>query len=532
MNIATLETSRRELATGRHLHQPARYRAADGHWHRTLGEALAACSNDLTWDPVTLFSEVALGYPCGDRTLIRQIERQPWMSRIEDDGTVCLEQIPPHGRRSLTAQQIAERLKELLHEEAAATCQGFREVYVLLSGGLDSRIVALTLRNLRREGRLDCKPVAVTWGLEDSRDVDYAREVAETLEFDWQHVSLAPEDLLENVELSARELGGLSWPTDMHRTSWFRHVSPSALVLGASVGDVVGRGEAGHATILEWKSLRPGSTYDLLQPEVRNLGRHGLFADVRVLRDRARGRPDYALYECEDGCHGGRGQHIHAMGLIDHYCHFYQMFTHPDLFSFMWSIHPSFRTDEVYARLLSSLDAKLAAFPWARTNRSVVSKTIGARRDLRREFDLYHDWVRGPLYDDLRQRIDPGWFGATGLFNATGVHRLGEAVRSGGMELRLQGKRPYCTWLWLAVFRRYLEYTQELKKTVHVDFDPHCSEDNPWRATPVRSVSTVRRVLRQSPFLLNLVRKIRRRSLRRRALREYPVVGDNRVGKP
>ena len=59
----------------------------------------------------------------------------------------------------------------------------FEEVYVLLSGGLDSRIAAGVLKYLCDNGELKSVPKAVSWGLEDSRDVVYAKGIAEKLNF-------------------------------------------------------------------------------------------------------------------------------------------------------------------------------------------------------------------------------------------------------------------------------------------------------------------------------------------------------------
>jgi len=519
---------RREIATSRHLHQSVRYRSAGSQWCRTPIEALSQTSEQLSWDAASLFSQVSLGYGCGDRMLVEQIVRQPWMSQIGRRGEVRREPIPVHGTRSLTAREIAERLRELLRAEAASACEGFSEIYVLLSGGLDSRLIAITLRDLHREGRLRCKPVAVTWGLEDSRDVYYGRELAGQLGFDWQHVSLEPHHLIENIDISAQRLGGLNWPTDLHRASWFRNVSPSALVLAGSEGDAIGRGESAGESVLERRGLAPGSTYGLLRPEVIAAGTAGLTADLAASRERASGRPRYGLFECEDEDQRHRSQLMHSIGVIDQYCHLYQMFTHPDLFSFVWSIHPAFRDDRVYRHLLALLDPELASLPWSRTNRSVVGKTTGARRGLRREFDLYRDWIVGPLYKQLRERIDPEWFAGTGLFESAGVRQLGEAIRKDDRSLRLSGKRPYFTWLWLATFREYAELLDQNGKRVRSEVRP-LSRHEPLPTPPkARQLSRLRLVLRQSPTLLRLFRKARRQRLRRQALREFPITQEDR----
>jgi len=507
----------------RHLHQSPSYQAEDGHWYRNADDALGHCGETLTWDEVAVFSRLAQGFTSGSRSLVRQMKRLPWMSRIDDRGAVQLESIPAHSLRGFTAKEIASRMKDLLREEMREACDGFDEIYLLLTGGLDSRIVALTLRDLHREGVIENKPLAVTWGLEDSRDVVYARDLARMLDFPWQHIELEPRHLLENIEISACQIGGLANPVDLHRWSWFKNVSSSSLVLAATSGDSIGRGEAGRATLLDRQALRPGTAHGLLRADVERAGRQGFVNDLNAMEQRIGSRPDYAINECLDEGECDHGCLVPTQAVIDQYCHLYRAFTSPELVSYMWSIHPSLRNDDPYAELLQMLDPKFAAFPWARTNRALSGKTVGRRRGLRYDYDQYLDWIGGDLYDELRQRIEPEWFASTGLFDASGVRRLGDWIKEGGLDLRTAGKRPYWTWLWLAVFRRYAEHIEELNKSIAADVQPIEAGDDSAARKTAPSAGRVRRFLRQNQFLLDSVRNIRRRLLRRRALRDYPI---------
>ncbi len=146
---------------------------------------------------------------CSRPPVLREIRRRPWLSSIGPAGLPVLSPISEHGLRWQSYEEIAGELGRLLCEEAIRVCQGRREIYVLLSGGLDSRIVAATLSKLVDDGRLPTKPIALTWGLLDSRDYLYGRETARILGLEWVHASLGPEHLRQNLADTAELLAAL-----------------------------------------------------------------------------------------------------------------------------------------------------------------------------------------------------------------------------------------------------------------------------------------------------------------------------------
>jgi asparagine synthase (glutamine-hydrolysing) len=509
------------LETSLHLFQPPRYRATDGTWHRTWQDTLAHSGPELTLDPASVFSLVSFHLVCGDRTHFREIRRLPWLSEVGRDGDARLESIPPHDLRWLSYPQIADELLRRLGEEMLRACQGRREVYVLLSGGLDSRIVAGVLARLVREGRLDARPTAMTWGLADSRDTVYGREAARILGLEWRHVELGPQHLLENVEDTARLLGALVSPIHLHRMTWFRSVSRDALVLAGNYGDMVGRAEFSGTRLLELSLLEASNPFGLVRREVLESARQGVGEELRALHARSPRGPRYVLCEHEMHGHYTRCLIAHAMSVIDHFCDVYQMFTDPSVYGFMWSLHPSLRFDEVYAELLERLHPELARLPWARTNRALRGRTEGARADLRRHFHDYPGWVSGALRDALDQAVDPDWCAATGLFDGGRVRTLRDLARvvPDREALHFAGN-PFEVYVWLASFRRLVEWAESLGK--HVRFAPAAESPAPGDTVATHGVGRLRRLLRSSPVIHDAVRSARRRWLRTEARLRYP----------
>ena len=511
-----------EIETSLHLFQPPRYRASDGSWHVTYGRALAQSAPELTLDGTAVLSLLSFNFVCGDRTLLHEIRRRPWLSSIGPAGLPVLSPIPEHGLRWQSYEEIADELGRLLCEEAIRVCQGRREIYVLLSGGLDSRIVAATLSKLVQDGRLPTKPIALTWGLPDSRDYLYGRETARTLGLEWVHAPLGPEHLRQNLPDAAELLAALVSPIHLHRMTWFQTLPREALVLAGNYGDMVGRAEFSGKRLLELGPLVPTNPFGLLRREILEAALDGLRSELAALHARSPGKPTYVLCEHEMHGHYTRSLIAHAMSVINHFCSVYQMFTDPSVYSYMWSLHPSLRAGEVYAVLLERLHPNLARLPWARTNRALRGRTEGARAGLRRDFHDYPGWISGPLHEEFARRVDPDWCAGTGLFDPDRVRALSRLAREDpDGAARPYAVSPFKIFAWLACFRHFVEWVEAQGKRLRLD---------PGAVRPVThelcvhddTISMQRRLLQNIPAVHGALRAARLGLLRFEARLRYP----------
>jgi len=512
-----------ELESSLHLYQPPLYRGAGGEWRKSIIEAVGDCDSKLTWDCAAMLGILGFTYTCGDRTLVNEVKRRPWLSSIGPDNEPLLEKIPSHGRLWEPTSQIAENLCNLLCNEALEVCSGKNEIYLLLSGGLDSRVVAGILARLYNGGELATKPICVTWGLENSRDVVYGRLVARILGFEWQHVDMSHEDIIYNIEEMSTAIGALVSPIHLHAIHWFKNVSKESLVLSGSYGDSVGRAEFSGRHLLELDYLRPVNPFGLIRNDVLELAYNGLKNDLKELRERTPGQPKYVYCEHEMQGHYMRNMISQAMSLTGQYCSIYQMFTHPNVYSYMWSLHPALRNDRIYGELLEKLNPQLARIPWARTNRALRGETVGAKSHLRKDFHQYKLWVSRLLLNELRRYFEPEWFAETGIFNPDKIKRLSKQAYVRGEILIIL--------MWLAAFRRMAEYLESLGKSVKLDDVTIGNTRKLSCRASGMDWEFIKQLLRNSVFLYNLVnhwrklfRSIRRFVVKRRAIREYPPV--------
>lgn len=508
----------------RPLYEPVKYRAGDGSWHRDFFEAARRSQNSLNWDPGGILAVMSLCHACGDRTLISEIKRQPWMSTIAPNGEPHLEKIPPHDTLSKSHDTIARDFAHLAREEIVEACKGRERVYITLSGGMDSRVVAALACKAAEEGEIDAKLTAVTWrwAAPNSSDTVYGKKAAEILGLEWISIDYKPEHLLHNVELATDHLGCLVPGVHLHRMSWFENVPKDSLVLSASYGDSVGRGEFQGRHLLQVTPLNPIGAYGLLKPHVQRYAHQLIQSDLNALRARAPGQPEHVVLEHAMYGHYMRGMIAQAMDLISRYCDLHLVFTSPRVYPYMWTIHPSLRADQMYASLLQQINPRLLRLPWSRTNRALAGKTEGAVRGLPPDNSRQcYPWINGELYDKLIAEMDINWFGDSDIFDVDGIRKLCERVRRSAID--------YVSWdtfIWLASFRRFARRLQDMGKTIGADQTEtvDASAELPPRANRRARGRLWARL--SHTFLFKYLKhtrdKLRRYLRRRHALKKYP----------
>ncbi len=519
-----------ELETSRHLFQRPMYRSPSGNWTYDFCEALRNCGERVHLDTTAIASFLSFGMVGQDRTLLKEIKRRPWLSKITNDDQVIEEPIPPHGFLTGSDGEIAKRFYQLLYEEARTVCEGFNKIYVLLSGGLDSRIVAGVLANLYRSGEITSKPRAITWGFRDSRDVVYAKQIAKILGFEWENIPFGPETVLENIDATAYKLGLLHSPEMLHNMLWFKNIPQSSLVLAGSFGDSIGRAEFAGLHLLQLKRKIPINAYRLMRSSAFNVACVDLNRDLDEIYTRAQGNvPSYAKNEHWMQGYRMRGGLCHALSIINSYANIYQMFTAPEVYEFIWSLHPARRDDDIYGALIEQKFPKLAKVPWPRTNKGFRGATHGAIGNLRTDYHEYTKWSSGPLYTRLSARIDPDWFEVTGIFDPQSIRKINDLVKSS----RERVGRLNDIWLWLAGFRTFCEYLEKngkkliIKTNWEEGIPVRESETSYFRQLGVIAASKSQALNSTLKDARSLKRRIELRRFKQNTLRQYPPVEFN-----
>ena len=468
-----------------------------------------------------MLSILSCGYVCGNRTTFEQISRRPWLSDVDSQGEIQLATPPQHGFFKLTPSQIAQRLLFELKAEAETACKGFEDSHILMYGGLDSRIVAGVVRQLADEGSISNRIHAVTWGRPGSRDVEIGRAVAKQLGFDWEHVELSPKHIPENIDAVALHLGGMVSPVHLHRMLWLKQLTTGGIVLGGSYGDSVGRAEFSGRNVLELTNYKSNNKFGLLKQECLESADIQLRQDWASFRNRLSDRPEYAKRECEHQAHYMRGLIAQTMSIIDGTCSLYQMFTAPEVVSFVWSIHPSYRDDRPYAKLLSLLGNNLDRYPWARTNRPLDRKVkpIHVESSVNK-YHEYKKWIRDTVLPSIDEDSLVNWAEATGIFEPNAVRDLLRSMAgASGIQLRHQTE----TIVWLMSLHKLETHV----RSIGVSLEKCDSATRPvlQKAKAGKNSPTyMRRKIREFPFAVKASRMARKWLLRKKTLRDYPPV--------
>lgn len=374
-------------------------------------------------DEAAILSVLMKNYCIGDRTLIKGIKRTPWMARALEDGLWQNFELPMHGNVVVGPLEASKILYRNLRQEVSEFLSGKSTVGILLSGGMDSRIVAGIVRKLQEIGDYSGNVVALTWGISESRDVIYAKKIANEFGWSFEHFELNAEVLLKNIELCAIR-GAEYSPVHLHAMELVSKVKGVEGILAGSYGDSIGRGE--------YSGRRTNKLPGILDKHLNHFAfmskkteKRALITMKQVLvdsRSRFPGRDEISYREIEMQMHYMRRQLNSCMEVIDDKIPLYQMFSSPSTFGYMWSLAPESRTDDVYEHLLKVLPVVLQEIPWARTGK-IYNSLSGSEADSNSSLNnKYGAWLRNELRAEIEREMLDGTLQSLGIFNEHSIN--------------------------------------------------------------------------------------------------------------
>ena len=379
-------------------------------------------------DPVAVLSSLCFGYICLDRTLIKGLNRAPWFGSVDSEGRKTYFQAPPHGEQIIDHDRLSKMLIKALREEIGGLCQGYERVWCLLSGGMDSRVIAAIIHDLQRSGDVTSEIRAVTWGRENCRDIAYSRQIADAFGWEWFRIPLTAEDYWMNFERSAKFLAAEVIP-NLHRIDWFSEIQSNDLVIAGSYGDGVGRAEYSSRHVSQLKGLNPVERYGLLSQKALNELLPILKRDILAIRDHHGERTELGWFEIERQAHYMRRGLSDILGMINRWGRLEQAFVAQSVFSIMWACSPSIRTNELYTELLRQLDPSMLEIPWSKTG-TLYGSVSGEPDTLDKDFHQYGLWLRRDLADRMEHTLFEMNLDKLGLFNMNQLHWLFKSWKS------------------------------------------------------------------------------------------------------
>lgn len=389
---------------------------------KNIFDARQAHGESIKLDPVGLSVKAISAYLLGNRTLIEGVSRAPWVSLHTSDSEWLPESLPLHGsHKPADPALFIQHLKQSLISEIQGYIGGAGTVGILLSGGMDSRVVAGVVREVQQLEGNRFQVVGLTWGKETSRDVVYAKRVTDQFGWSWQHYPLNSDILARNIRHMGK-MGAEVSPLHLHAMPDIAATPGIDVILAGSYGDSVGRAEFSGKHLTQLRPLldKQKDKFGILRRGLMREVQAGLTMDLLDTPHLSGNISQIRRHEIEQECHYMRRMLQCCMNTISEHKPFYQAFTSPDVFGLMWGLDPSVRDNRWYTDLLRELPGNLLEIPWARTGRR-YDQDEGAADTLSKSYHEYGPWLRSDLKDQIVDRINSDKIRSLGLFNDRGL---------------------------------------------------------------------------------------------------------------
>ncbi len=377
-----------------------------------------------TIDPAAVIQIISTNYCFADRTLIQGLHRTPWLAYPDKEEQNWIFDLPEKQNHQIFSYpEISKKLYDLLSQEIIRNVQSHSRIGVLLTGGMDSRIIAGIVHNLLKTRDIDANVVGITWGKPGSRDVVYAERICKILGWKWIRVDLSTEDLKNNIELTA-ELGCEFPPQHLHALPKIRDMEDIDCVIVATYGDSIGRGVFSGKHISKLTHLKSSikNPYALVKRHIYLESQKYIDNDL----DQYHGiKTDLELQQY---IHYLRRMLNPAFFVIKDKMAVYHAFGSKKTYEYIWSLDPAVRTNEIYKVLLSLMNPELSKIPWAKTG-YLFQSSSGKPDRLSPGYHDYYHWIHKDIFPFIRDWILSGNLQKLGIFNTRNIESLLERFR-------------------------------------------------------------------------------------------------------
>lgn len=399
--------------------------------HPNFSDAVKHFHGEKVVDSAAVIEMLNKEFFLGDRSIIQNLNKTPWLAKPNKDLNHWEYDIASeHDFLIIEENEIAKILFRKICDEIELYIGDKKRIGILLSGGMDSRMVAGALDYLLQKNKINnLKVTALTWGNANSRDVIYAKKIAERLNWEWKHYPVTAKDLLQNIKETA--IYGCEYsPMHLHAIPQIRDDNDLDVILAGSYGDSVGRAEFGGKNIRDvdplLKNMHNVSNLfcnDVFKNSIKNIENdvtsyHQLFPRKKM----------YMQNELDYQLHYMRRMLNPCMDLFNQKMKFYQVFSHPDVYSFMWSIHPDKRNDTIYKRMLLEFETPLDDIPWARTGIKYGEKDGIPDTHLKRHHTYVHI-LQNEILDDIKKLVLTNEFKNLGIFKYRSIEILFKLIK-------------------------------------------------------------------------------------------------------
>jgi len=376
-------------------------------------------------DEVGLIEIVSKSFLFSNRTLVKRVKRIPWMAKPSKKGNNWeYANIPKHGYIKDDSIGIYETFKKELTNDICDHIKEKKNIGILLSGGLDSRIVAGIVKQLQIDHKFCGDVVALTWGIKNCRDIVYAEEISRRFKWEFIKFELNADILRDNIFISGK-MGAQFSPIHLHAMPKIAELKGIDIIIAGSYGDSVGRAEFSgkHITKLQRTVPLYLNKFGLINNQVIKNYKNYVLYDAYNYRKYIKREIEYQYREIEQEMHYMRCKLNSCMNVISKSIPLYQAYVSPKVFSIMWGLHPKIRDSRYYKKILKQLPCNIGNIPWARTGISIICEKNVPDSFLKLN-NYYGTWLREDLKDFIIELVKNGEIMKLKIFNEKSIDNL------------------------------------------------------------------------------------------------------------
>jgi asparagine synthase (glutamine-hydrolysing) len=176
--------------------------------------------------------------------------------------------------------------------------------------------------------------------------------------------------------------------------------------LAGSYGDSIGRAEYASRRVTNLLDMRDKikNPNGFLKKSILNVYKDDIDQDINFYWNKFPQKESYQQLEQDYQIHYMRRKLNPCLSVINEKIPLFQVFTDPEVFGFMWSIHPKLRNNEIYKIILNNFKTDLSKIPWARTG-LIFDQTKGQPDTYSKNYHAYSEHINIDLNDYIKELV-------------------------------------------------------------------------------------------------------------------------------
>jgi len=389
---------------------------------KTFNKAVKSIANKEI-DTTAIIEFINRFYFFADRTIVKNLNKTPWLAKPNESNSKWkFDAIPDKPQQITNELEFTNLFIEKVEQEIITYIGSAKKIGILLTGGMDSRVVAAIVHKLNNEKRINVKVRALTWGMENSRDIVYAKKIAEKYNWEIKSFKLNAEILKQNIQITADEGCEFS-PIHLHGINEVSNEKELDLILAGSFGDSIGRAEysSKHASKLNSIATGISNKFFFLNHNQFKKSIEKINTDIEKYSNQFSRNLDYANFEIEQMAHYMRRELNPCMTLIDRKIPLYQVFAADNVYKFVLNVPIKLRDDKLYFNILNKIDQSLLEIPWARTGKPYLKNDYLEDTKYTKGYHQYGKWIKNDLAEYINDLIFNGNLESLNIFNMKAI---------------------------------------------------------------------------------------------------------------